>query len=183
MRIAAAIDAGRLQLPDSVMLAAFEAPAPSEKELFRVLEQKTRVAVLPLPQKESAQVHAVTLPDQDQEIHYLGQTLLHACQQFKPGAIGVVVPNLESYAPALRKTLNTLLGQPSTPQEETFNVTLGGPLLEHPLVQAALLPLRLQSDEEKRSILISLLSKSGLPLCQSSKWGTRADTVLCSGRR
>jgi RecB family exonuclease len=139
------------------MIAAFEAPAPIEEDLFRLLEQKTRMAVLPLPQKEAAQVHAVTLPDQEREILYLGQTLLHSCQQVKPGAIGVVVPNLESYAPALRKTLNTFLGQPATPQEETFNVTLGGPLLEHPLVQAAFLPLRLQGDEEKRSILISLL--------------------------
>ncbi len=157
LRIAGAIDSGHVSLPDSLILAAFEAPAPIEDDLFRLLQRKTRVAVFPLPQKKPANVRAVTLPEVEQEILYLGQTLLHSCQQLRPGAIGVVVPNLNSYAPTLRKTLNTLLGQPSRPQEETFNVTLGTPLLQHSLVQAALLPLRLLGEEDKRAVLISLL--------------------------
>lgn len=157
LRIAAAVNTGRLSLPDSLILAAFEAPAPIEEDLFHLLERKTGVTVFPLPNEKRTNVHAVTLPDQEQEILFLGQYLLYSCQKFRPGAIGVVVPNLETYAPALRKMLNTLLGQPSTPQEETFNITLGSPLLEHPLVQAALLPLRLLGDEEKRHILIALL--------------------------
>lgn len=157
LKIIGAVNTGRLSLPDSLMLAAFEAPAPIENDLFRVLSQKTRVDVFSLPQGKPTNVHAVTLPVQEQEIFYLGQSLLDSCQQFKPGAIGVVVPNLEVYAQVLRKTLNTLLGQPSTPQEGTYNITLGVPLVEHPLVQAALLPFRLLGEEEKRQVLISLL--------------------------
>ena len=157
LNVAGAVIAGDLSIPDSLILAAFEAPAPIENDLFRVLSQEARVNVFPLPQDKPTNVHAVALPDQEQEILYLGQALLHSSQQFRPGAIGVVVPNLEVYAPVLRKTLNTLLGQPSTPQEETYNITLGFPLLEHPLVQAALLPFRLLGAEEKRQILISLI--------------------------
>jgi hypothetical protein len=157
LRIGNAVNADQLPLPDSVILAAFEAVAPLEAALFRLLQRKTRVAVFPLPKEKPGNVHAFTLPDQEQEINYLGQALLHSCQKLRPGAIGLVVPNLESYAPALRKTLNTLLGQPSTPQEETYNITLGSPLLEHPLAQAAFLPLRLLGEEEKRHVLISLI--------------------------
>jgi RecB family exonuclease len=157
LKIAGAVNADRLSLPDSLILAAFEAPAPIENDLFRMLSQRTSVKFFTLPMEKLTNVYAVTLPDQEQEILYLGQALLNSCQQFKPGAIGVVVPNLEVYAPVLRKTLNTLLGQPSTPREETYNITLGFPLLEHPLVQAALLPCRLLGEEEKRQVLISLI--------------------------
>ena len=157
IKIAAAINSGLLSLPKYLILAAFEAIAPIEEKLFRVLRQKTAVALLPLPKEEAANVHAVALPDVSQEIIYFGQSLLHSSQELRPGTIGVVVPNLEFYASALRRTLNTLLGQPSTSQEETFNITLGTPLLEHPLVQAALIPLRLLGDEEKRHLLTGLL--------------------------
>ncbi len=157
LKIAEAINSVRLAPPKSLILAAFEAPAPIEKELFRVVSRKADVAVFPLPKKEPANVQAVTLPDQKQEILYLGQKLLHSSQELRAGSIGVVVPNLELYSQALRRTLNELLGRRSTPEAETFNITLGTPLLEHPLVQAALLPLRLLGDEEKRHLLIALL--------------------------
>jgi RecB family exonuclease len=156
-KIAEAINADRLLLPDTIILAAFEAPAPIEEDLFRLLSQKTDVVFFQLPREKPINIHAITLPDQEQEILYFGQAVLDSCQRFRLGDIGVVVPNLETYAPPLRKTLNTLLGQPSSPQEETFNVTLGSPLLEHPLVQAALLPCRLLGEEEKRPVLTSLL--------------------------
>ena len=157
LKVAEVINSGRLTLPKSLIIAAFEAVAPIEEELFRVVSQKTDVTVFPLPKEKPGNVQAVTLPDQKQEILYLGQELLCSCQELRPGSIGVVVPNLELYAHALRRTLSTLLGQRLTPQEETFNITLGTPLLEHPLVQAALIPLRLLGDEEKRHVLIGLL--------------------------
>jgi ATP-dependent helicase/nuclease subunit B len=157
MKIAEAIDSGRLSLPRHLILAAFEAVAPVEEKLFHLLSQKTAVAVFPLPREKTVKIQAVTLPDMRQEILYFGQSLLHSVQELRPGAIGVVVPNLELYAPALRRTLNALLGQPSTPREETFNITLGTPLVEHPLAQAALIPLRLLGDEEKRHVLMGLL--------------------------
>ena len=157
LKIAEAINSARLSLPKSLILAAFEAPAPMEKELFRLVSQKTKVAIFPLPKEKPANVQAVTLPDQRQEIIYLGQELLRSSQELKAGSIGVVVPNLELYTQTLRRTLNTLMGKPSSPLEETFNITLGSPLLEHPLVQAGLLPLRLLGDEEKRHVLIGLL--------------------------
>ena len=157
VKIAEALDSGRLSLPKRLILAAFEAVAPMEEKFFRVLSQKTAVEVFPLPKAKPANVHAVTLPDMRQEILYFGQYLLHSSQELRPGAIGVVVPNLELYASALRRTLNTLLGQAASPQEETFNITLGTPLLGHPLVQAALIPLRLLGDEEKRHVLMGLI--------------------------
>ena len=157
LRIAAAIAAGRLSLPQTVILAAFEAPAPIEADLFRILRHKTEIAVRQLPREKPSNIRAIALSDQEQEILFLGQSLLHSCQQFRAGDIGIVVPNLEVYAPELRRTLATLLGQVSTPQEESYNITLGRPLLEHPLIQAALLPLRLLGEEEKRHILISLI--------------------------
>jgi ATP-dependent helicase/nuclease subunit B len=157
LRIAEAINSASLPLPKYIFLVAFEATAPIEEKLFRVLNQKTDVGIFPLPKEKPANVNAVVLPDMKQEILYFGQTLLHSLQESKPGAIGVIVPNLELYAPALKRTLHTLLGRPSTPHEETFNITLGTPLLEHPLVQAALMPLRLLGDEEKRHLLMGLL--------------------------
>ncbi|MEE9526701.1 MAG: PD-(D/E)XK nuclease family protein, partial [Syntrophobacteria bacterium] len=157
LKIAEVINSGRLTLPKSLIIAAFEAVAPIEEELFREVSQKTDVTIFPLPKEKPGNVQAVTLPDQKQEILYLGQELLCSCQELRPGSIGVVVPNLELYAQALRRTLSTLLGQRLTPQEETFNITLGTPLLEHPLVQAALIPLRFLGDEEKRHVLIGLL--------------------------
>jgi len=157
LKIVEAINSGRLSLPKYVVLAAFEAVAPVEATLFRFLSQKTDVAVYPLPKERTASVHAFVLPDMKQEILHFGQSLLRASQEVRPGAIGVVVPNLERYVPALRRTLHTLLGQPSTPHEETFNITLGTSLVEHPLVQAALIPFRLLGEEERRHFLLAFL--------------------------
>ena len=157
LKIAEAINLGRLSLPESLILAAFEAPAPVEEQLFSVLSQKADVEVFPLPREQPGNVQAFTLPDQKQEILHLGQELLRSCQELRPGSIGVVVPNLDLYAPALRRILNSLMGQRSTPHEESFNITLGTPLLEHPLAQAALIPFKLVGDEEKRHLLIELL--------------------------
>jgi RecB family exonuclease len=157
LKISNAIEAELLIPPDSLMLAAFEAPAPIEQDLFRLLQQKTTATVFALPRQQVSNIHAVSLPNEEEEILYLAHSLVHSSQRLRPATIGVVVPNLGSYAPPLRKTLQRMLGQPSSPAEETYNITLGTPLLEHPLVQAALLPLRLLGDEEKRVILLSLL--------------------------
>ena len=85
VKIAEALDSGRLPLPKRLILAAFEAVAPMEEKLFSVLSQKTAVAALPLPKEKPGNVHAVTLADHQQEIFYLGQKLLHSCQELRPG--------------------------------------------------------------------------------------------------
>jgi ATP-dependent helicase/nuclease subunit B len=157
LRIAAAIRSGALPAPETVMLAGLEAPAPIEEDLFQVLSENCEVVVSHLPEGTGAGVQAVSLSDPEQEILYLGQTLVHSCQELRPGAIGVVVPNLERYALPLKKTLATLLGHPENSREATFNITLGTPLLGHPLVQAAFLPLRFLVEDEQRRHLIALL--------------------------
>lgn len=157
LRVSRALEAGRAFLPETLVLAAFEAPAPIEVDLFWQLSRHTRVSHSLLPSGEAARVRAFSLPDPEQEVLHLAKTLIHCCQELNPGQIGVVVPNLESYAHRLKSTLATFLGHPATAMESTFNITLGTPLLEHPLVQAALLPLRLLVEEDRRPLLVSLL--------------------------
>ncbi|MBW1980286.1 MAG: PD-(D/E)XK nuclease family protein [Deltaproteobacteria bacterium] len=157
LRMAAAIQEGRLTLPQTVLLAGFEKPAPIEEDLFRVLSRHTRVEYFPLPRRGSPCTRAFSLPDMKAEIHYLCELLVQFSQDTRPGAVGVVVPNLEQYAGPLQKILDTILAQPATPGEATYNITLGKPLTGHPLVRAALLPLRFAMEKNHRLLIYSLL--------------------------
>ncbi|MEW6326142.1 MAG: PD-(D/E)XK nuclease family protein [Thermodesulfobacteriota bacterium] len=135
---------------------------------------------------EPPRLKAVSLPDVEQEIMWLAQDVLEKAQDTPLHRIGVVVPNMRAYAPLLSRVFQELAGSPTVekgeifmPQEDTknnednpplppftkggalsggnYNISLGESLFSQPLIQAALLPLRLLLEGERRGLFLALL--------------------------
>ncbi|MBA4393824.1 MAG: hypothetical protein C0407_09760, partial [Desulfobacca sp.] len=100
---------------------------------------------------------AVSLPNQEEEVFWLGEQALLAARKSPLHRIGVVVPNLSRYASALSSSFRELIGPSITEEGGSYNISLGQPLLNQPLVQAGLLPLRFFLEGQSRSLLLSLL--------------------------
>ena len=71
--------------------------------------------------------------------------------------LAVTAPDIDTYAPQLRRVLAELLGPPQSPEGWAYNFSQGPNLSEVPLFQAALLPLTFIAARERREDLVSLL--------------------------
>ena len=71
--------------------------------------------------------------------------------------LAVTAPDIDTYAPQLRRVLAELLGPPQSPEGWAYNFSQGPNLSEVPLFRAALLPLTFIAARERREDLVSLL--------------------------
>lgn len=155
--VAEALRAGAIKLPDELIVAAFEAPAPIEKKLFETLSGQCHLTPLSLPVGPPDRIaRAVSLQHKTQEILWLIRELLTDAHTFPLHRIGVVVPNIESYASQIKRMIEEVIPPPAA-GTSAVNISLGEPLLERPLIKAALLPIRFIAEGEPRGLLLSLL--------------------------
>ena len=155
--LAEAIRSREIKFPDRIVLAAFETPAPIEKIVFDALSEHCHLTMLPLPVGTPDRIaRAVSLPDKTQEILWLIRELLTDAQTYPLHRIGVIIPNIESYASQVKRLLDEVI--PVSPVDTSaVNISMGESLLERSLVKAALLPIRFIAEGEPRSLLLSLL--------------------------
>ncbi|MFH1671833.1 MAG: PD-(D/E)XK nuclease family protein [Pseudomonadota bacterium] len=158
--LAEAVRDGKIKLPDQIVLAAFEAPAPIEQALFDAISERCNLKMLPLPAGTPDRIaRAVSLPDKNQEILWLIRELFGDAQTSPLHRIGVVIPNIESCAPQIKRMLDEVMPIP-TAGTAGVNISIGESLLERPLIKAALLPIRFLAEGEPRSLLLSLFLSS-----------------------
>ncbi|MDD5451628.1 MAG: PD-(D/E)XK nuclease family protein [Desulfovibrionales bacterium] len=175
---------GSRALPEQILCAGFASPAPVENDLLTSLAKDHGAVICSTESNEPPCIKAVSLSDVEQEVMWLAQDVLKKAQDTPLHRIGVVVPNMSAYAPLLSRVFQELVGSPTAekgeifmPQEGTknngdnppfppfskggeggnYNISLGESLFSQPLTQAALLPLRLMLDGEKRVSFLSLL--------------------------
>jgi len=140
-----------------VFLLGFDFPAPIERDLLKVLKKNFgAVSCLSKIDQEPA-ISAVSLPNQEEEVAWLSEQVILEAQHTPPHRIGIVVPNLSQYAPNLSTAFRELIGPMIVEQTGNYNIFLGQSLLEQPLIQAGLLPLRFFLEGEPRVLLLSLL--------------------------
>ncbi|HPC73651.1 MAG TPA: PD-(D/E)XK nuclease family protein [Syntrophales bacterium] len=156
-RITAELRAGRNSLPEKITLLGFESPAPAEVELFEAIKKRTLLITEEERKRTPGDLKAFRLPTPEQEVLYLLDRIVHDAQTMPLHRIGVVAPDLGEYAPLLESGLRDIAGAPPSENSYFYNLTLGQSLLDFPLIQAGLLPLRFVAEGEKREIFLALL--------------------------
>jgi RecB family exonuclease len=157
LRITRTLTTDGVDLPGEIRLLGFESPAPAEVELFEALRKRTTLIVEVNRKWKPECLEALRLPTPEQEVLYLLERLVEDAQALPLHRIGVVAPDLDEYAPLLERGLRDIAGATPPGDSSFFNLTLGQPLLDFPLVKAGLLPLRFVAEGEKRELFLALL--------------------------
>lgn len=154
----ARLEEEKITLPDRLLVAGLETPAPVENAFLAAAARRTRVEHLQVRGDAQAVQGAVVLPDREQEVAWVAAQLLESAAQGAPlHRLAVTSPALEQYGPQLQRVLGELLGPAQTPAGWAYNFSQGPRLAETPLFLAALLPLKFAAAGERREDLISLL--------------------------
>ncbi len=150
---------GKLKLPGRVLVACLETPAPLEELWLQEVSRRAQVVHLQVRGDEMNIQKAVSLPDAQQELHWVAAQLVELAQGGVPlHRLAVTAMDLDTtYAPQLRRVLAEVLGPPEAPGGWAYNFSQGPSLSEAPLFLAGLLPLQFLADRERREDLVSLL--------------------------
>ncbi len=153
-----ALQAGKIKLPERVLVVGLETPAPAESAWLEALESHTRVQHLQVRGDPKNVTRAVVLPDRGQELEWAAAAVLEAVQQegLPLHQLAVTSFDMDNYAPEFLRVLTELLGPPQTTGGWAYNSSQGPCLADTPLFQAALLPLKF-AGAERREDLVSLL--------------------------
>lgn len=121
-----------LHLPRQVQIAGFTRLNPLENDLLQTLQQQG-ITVTERPMgTEAPSPIAQSYPDPDSEILAATLWARDVLQQHPEHRIAIVVPDLTKNHHRLQDTLEDILHQ------QAFNISLGIPLTQFPLVQCAL---------------------------------------------
>jgi len=170
--LAQIIREGRVPLPETVVLAAFETPAPIEETLFDSMASACRLSRLDLPTRTPEKTKRITMSNRKQEVAWLTGQLVADARTTPLNRIGVVVPDTEVYVPHIKKSFGEIMRDALGESWSAYNIAVGTPLLDRPLVQSGLLPLRFWVDGQPRTVLFSLLLST-----YYGQWSTDRDHV------
>lgn len=146
--IAEGIGPGTLPLPPAMVLAGFEQLPPAIESLMSALEDKgCRVFELRPPRYGNRQ-RRLGLADSTAELEAAASWAIHQLCDNGDARLGIVIPDLAYRRTAVIRILDSLLhgdtaAEPGTPSQRIYNLSLGAPLREAPVVNDALLMLRL----------------------------------------
>ncbi|NVM57075.1 MAG: hypothetical protein HWN51_03015, partial [Desulfobacterales bacterium] len=176
-RLTKAISRGVVELPDTIVLAAFEAPAPIENALFECLAISSNVKYFHLPVGTPERIVGVVLPTRKQEAAWLIRQMVMDARHIPLSRIGVVIPDTETYLPHVKQALTEILPGFLDYNRSSYNISAGSHLLERSLVQAGLLPLRFWVEGEPRSLLLSMVLSP-----YYGRWATKRDHIALADR-
>jgi exodeoxyribonuclease-5 len=145
LAVIALIECGQLQIPPEIQFAGFDRDNPLETRLKNALRQRGAV-VADLPTGLNEVGHALEVlayPDRQAECEALADWVAEQLAANPAQRLGVVVPDLagarDCLAFALENRLHPALIRPAAAEvSRCFNLSLGRPLADQPVVQAAL---------------------------------------------
>ncbi len=172
VHLARAIREGAVRPPETVVLAAFEAPAPIEEALFECLASICMVRRIDLPAGTPQKIEGVVMPSRKQEVAWLTRQLVIDAQTIPLNRIGVVVPDTEKYVPYISQVFQEIMGKAFDQTLSAYNISIGTPLLERSLVQAGLLPLKFWVQGEPRALLLCMALSP-----YYGRWATSRDRI------
>ncbi|QPJ65686.1 MAG: hypothetical protein G3M78_09890 [Candidatus Nitrohelix vancouverensis] len=128
--------------PDHLTLAGFMETTPQHERMIRVLESNNTQVTLapPLSGDALSSTRTTAWKDKKEEVVQCARWIR---KTHRPGkTIGVVVPELESYRSLIfrefRMELSPASVLPTKDMEPPFNISLGAPLAEEPMIWTAL---------------------------------------------
>ncbi len=147
-RIASFLRQGDLTAPARLWLAGFHEFTPQQKELMEAVQTAGCDVQFPhvAPAGPDNSAVCIGLSGREQEIRKAAQWARRQLESDADCSIGVALPDLRAVRPKVARIFTETLhpgallpGQPARPL--TFNISLGLPLLDYPLIQAAFVAL------------------------------------------
>ena len=145
-----AVESGRLELPATLIFAGFETLTPAVAALAAGIEGRgTRVCeLIQTRTAPDATIRRLALSDPQAEIHAAAAWAVARLKENPDARLALVVPDLATRLDAVRRTFDDLLlpagrSDLRPPAQRPYNISLGRPLAELPLIHDALLALRL----------------------------------------
>ncbi len=172
LQLAQTIQKGSVRLPKVIVLAAFEAPAPVENTLFDCLASQCTLRRFDLPAGAPEITERVVTPSRKQEVAWLTRELVTDARTTSLNRLGVVVPDTETYVPCIKHAFREIMGKPIDQSRSAYNISLGTPLLDQPLVQSGVLPLRFWAQGQPRTLLLALVLST-----YYARWATNRDRI------
>lgn len=149
-------------IPGEVILAGFDEISPAVSAIAGVLARRGS-AVTFWPGRDGAppafEAGIIRCKDEEDEVIRAARWVRAV---YRPGSrIGIIVPDLEQYRKAIIREFTAELSPgsvlPEAPVDPVFNISLGAPLSEEPLVGSALDILSIGDGKEKAALLIRTL--------------------------
>ncbi|MBW1742144.1 MAG: PD-(D/E)XK nuclease family protein [Deltaproteobacteria bacterium] len=172
VHLAQAVQEGLVSLPETIVLAAFETPAPIEEALFDSMGTVCRLSRIDLPAGSPEKTKRITMSNRKQEVGWLTGQLVVDAQTIPLNRIGVVAPDAEAYIPHIGKSFREIMGDSLGESWSAYNIAVGTSLSERSLVQSGLLPLRFWVEGQPRTVLLSLILST-----YYGRWSTDRDHV------
>ncbi|MGA1791600.1 MAG: PD-(D/E)XK nuclease family protein [bacterium] len=147
----------KTNLPKRIILAGLDQSSPLEKTLFEKLDQIAHVTWLETTDPTPAHLDAMLLPDASQEADWVIEKALEASCKLPLHRIGIALTDMETYAGLFERRLKEILDTGTGTNWSAFNITMGRPLIRSSIAQAAILPLKLALQGQRRNHLISLI--------------------------
>jgi probable DNA repair protein len=150
-RVAALFADGVLAAPDELVLAGFDDIPPQQEALLEALRARGCRVTSADPEADPGNARLLAYPDQAAEIRAAAAWARDELEAGTPGPIAIVAPDLGEVRDALERALLDTFHDPTarperTPDRLAFNLSLGQPLSEVPVLFDALQALALAVD-------------------------------------
>ena len=168
-RVIKLIKDGKISLPEKIVLAGFDEISPRSTSLLKELESKG-VNIVFWPYKP---IHEVSIDKlkangslnvrmYSDEVEEVIQAARWVRQTFQPGMrIGIIVPELNRYRSIIKREFSAELDPesvlPGENDTDVFNISLGKPLYEEPLVKSAIDILSIDESKQDIDVISSIL--------------------------
>ena len=154
-------DMESLALPARLLLAGFLQEPPQQRALIEALTE-AGVVVERLTPARAGPVRAVAHADDEAELRHVASEVREALERSPDAVFGVVVPDLAPRRAAVRRAFDRAFFPGLTPneidaRERPYDLSLGLPLADQPLVRTALSLLRLMNSRIAGGELSALL--------------------------
>lgn len=177
-QVIGALDDGLIRPPARIRLAGFDALTPLQQRVQEALAGAGSDIRAWSEQKHPAEAQRLALQDREQEYLAAAHWARERLMQDPEARLAIVSPRLQDDREALQRSLRQVLDPPGyLPGQQTlplFNISLGDPLADYPLVAHLLLALRLCLDAPLTLHEIGLLLRSPFIGGHAEEWLQRA---------
>lgn len=182
--ITSALRNNSLTAPPRVRLVGFDVLTPQQQAWVEVLNGLDSNVIAVAGVKRNAPVTRCEFPDDEAELRAAAAWIRECVEREPEASIALVVPDLRASRASVERILDETLCPGLLPDEggdrqPVYNLSLGKPLLQVPVVQAALRALELTSETPHVDALGAFLRSPFFGGAQSeAAWRARLDVTL-----
>lgn len=182
------LDESLIKPPEALILAGFYEFDPAQDQLFFSLHKKGTILYQMDNKRAGARAFKTRFKDFDSQVKAAACHALNLVLENPGVRAGIVVPGLESFRDRVERMFEHIfhpeaITSYSQPEEKIFNISLGRPLADYPLVRSALVFLDLVHRNKWDLSRLAVIMNSPFIAGGSAEFPARAalENRLCQG--